>query len=886
MVPPKDSFGARRALSVGDAAYRIISLEAAERHGAGALSRLPRSLKVLAENLLRHEDEMVIGQAQLEALRGWTEPAAVGQEVPYHPTRVVLNDSGGLPAMADLAALRDAVARAGSNPRSINPRVPADMVIDHSVMVDFAGSAGAAGRNLDLEYARNAERYRFLRWCERSFEGFRVVPPGNGIQHQVNVEHLARCVWTAADGDARWAFPETLLGTDSHTPMVNALGVFGWGVGGIEAVAAILGQPVGIVLPRVVGCRLCGAPRAGVTATDIALLVTEKLRRHGVIAAFVEYFGPGLAHLSLPDRATLANMAPEYGATMGFFPIDDETLRYLALTGRGGAHAALVEHYCKAQGLWHDVDGVQPDFVETVEIDLGAAEPAVAGPRRPQDRVPLAATRESFEAAFPPAGDDRKTLPDGAVVIAAITSCTNTSNVSSMLGAGILARKAQERGLAPRPWVKTSLAPGSRVVGDYLVATGLQAPLDALGFQVVGYGCTTCMGNSGPLLPATERAIEADGATAVAVLSGNRNFEGRIHTLARANYIMSPPLVVAFALAGTVRIDLTREPLGHDRDGRPVMLAELWPTPAELAEAEVTALRPERFSARYAEVFRGDARWEGLDAPSGDTFAWDAASLYLNEPPFLAAVPAEPEPHGDIVGARPLALLGDSITTDHISPVGIITPRSAAGQYLVSLGVKPAEFNSFASRRVKHDVMIRGTFANIRLRNRMAPEREGGFTRHEPSGEILPMHEAAARYIRDSVPLVVVAGHEYGAGSSRDWAAKGTMLLGVRAVIARSFERIHRSNLVYMGVLPLQFPDGVSAETLGLDGSERFDLTGIAPSPAPRAPVRCAIHRADGSRTELELLCRLDTPYEAECFRHGGILPRVLRATLAATDHA
>jgi aconitate hydratase len=880
-----DSFAAIRALRADGVDHAVMSLEAAEAHGLPGLTRLPRSLKVLAENVLRHEDGRAVSQATLAALRNWSSAAGIGQEVPFHPTRLVLNDSGGLPAMADLAALRDAVRRAGGDPARINPGVPADMVIDHSVMVDVFGTPDAVTRNLDLEYSRNGERYRFLRWCQDAFEGFRVVPPGNGILHQVNLEHMARCVWTDRRDGELWAYPESLMGTDSHTPMVNALGVLGWGVGGIEATAGVLGQPIGIVLPRVVGCRLVGAPPVGTTATDVALLAVQRLRAHGVIAAYVEFFGPGLAQLSLPDRATLANMAPEYGATMGFCPIDAETIRFLELTGRGGAHARLVEAYAKAQGLWHDPEGVQPDFLEVMEIDLSAVEPSAAGPRRPQDRVSLPQIRSSFDAAFPP----REAVPegglqDGAVVIAAITSCTNTSSPPGMLGAGILARKAVARGLKTKPWVKTSLAPGSTVVADYLSATGLQADLDRLGFNLIGFGCTTCMGNSGPLPPETEQQIEAGNSVAVAVLSGNRNFEGRIHTLAKANYIMSPPLVVAHALAGSIRIDLTREPIGTGRDGMPVFLADLWPTPAEIGEAMRVALTTKRFEDRYATIFEGDARWRSLDAPLGRTFPWARDSLYMKEPPFLLDVPEEPEPATDLHGARMLVMLGDSVTTDHISPVGIITPASASGQYLIEHQVRPVDFNSFAARRLNHQVMIRGTFGNIRLRNRLAPGTEGGWTRHQPSGEVMPIHLAAERYAAEKVPLIVVAGAEYGTGSSRDWAAKGTRLLGVRAVIALSFERIHRSNLVYLGVLPLQLPEGVTLEDLQLDGTETFDITGIEPAPAPRSRVACTIHRADGRSETLTLLCRLDTPFEAECFRHGGILPRVLRQHLASAE--
>ena len=883
MPRTQDSLSATRSLTVDGTDHAIVSLAAAEANGLPGLTTLPRSLKVLAENVLRHEDGRAVTASTLDGLRRWSTPEGVGAEVPFHPTRLVLNDSGGLPAMADLAALRDAVRRAGADPTRINPGVPADMVIDHSVMVDAFGTPDAVARNLDLEYERNAERYRFLRWCQTAFAGFRVAAPGQGILHQVNLEHMARCVWTSEQDGRRWAYPESLMGTDSHTPMVNALGVLGWGVGGIEATAGVLGQPIGIVLPRVVGCRLVGAPAQGVTATDITLLVVQRLRAYGVIAAYVEFFGPGLSRLSLPDRATLSNMAPEYGATMGFCPIDAETIRFLELTGRGGAHARLVEAYCRAQGLWHEADGPQPHFHETLEIDLSAAEPAAAGPRRPQDRVSLPQIRPSFDAAFPPRDSvPEGGLADGAVVIAAITSCTNTSNPKGMLGAGILARKAVARGLTTKPWVKTSLAPGSTVVADYLEATGLQADLDRIGFNLIGFGCTTCMGNSGPLPEAVEQAIATGGSTAVAVLSGNRNFEGRVHTLAKANYIMSPPLVVAHALAGTIRIDLTRDPIGEDREGRPVMLSDIWPTPEEIAAAREIALTTERFERRYGAIFAGDDRWHGLDAPAGDTFPWSANSLYMQEPPFLQDVPAEPEPAEDLEGARMLVMLGDSVTTDHISPVGIITPDSASGRYLIDHQVRPKDFNSFAARRLNHHVMIRGTFGNIRLRNRLVPGTEGGWTRHEPSGEIMPIHEAAARYTAEGTPLIVVAGAEYGTGSSRDWAAKGTRLLGVRVVIANSFERIHRSNLVYLGVLPLQLPPGVTPETLALDGTETFDLKGIAPWPAPVSTITWTIRRADGRVETLPLLCRLDTPFEAECFRHGGILPRVLRQHLSA----
>jgi aconitate hydratase len=886
-----DSLNTRRELESGGRRYAFFSLEAAEAAGAGAVTRLPRSLKVLYENLLRHEDGRAV---TVEALRGFHAAArdpALETEVFFHPTRILMNDSAGIPLMADLAALRAAIARNDGDPAVVNPQIPCDLVVDHSVMVDRWGTAAAFEQNLDLEFARNDERYRFLKWAQGSFDNFRVVPPGTGICHQVNLEYLARAVRTAQHDDETVAFPETLLGTDSHTPMINGLGVLGWGVGGIEAGAAMLGQPVTMMVPRVVGCRLIGRLPAGTSATDLVLTITERLRAYEVVAAFVEFFGEGLASLSLSDRATLANMAPEYGATMGFFPWDCETIRYLEQTARGGDHARLVEAYARTQGLWHDADGTQPEYREVVKIDLSTIEPSVAGPKRPEDRLALGDVAAAFDrevlatvAALPqggaPIAGAARGLDHGDVIIASITSCTNTSNPSVMLAAGLLAKKAVEKGLAPKPWVKTSLAPGSRVVADYLADSGLQPFLDRLGYQIIGYGCTTCMGNSGPVNDAIGRAVEQHGVVAAAVLSGNRNYEGRIHPLAKASYICSPPMVVAYALAGSVRRNLAREPLGDGSDGAPVFLSEIWPAPGEVEALVATALTAERFTGRYANAFEGEARWKALPAAKGETFEWDPASSYMREPPFFRDLTPGPPEIADIRGARVLALLGDTVTTDHISPVGTITASSAAGQYLQSLGIAPPDFNSFAARRVNDLVMIRGAFANIRIRNEMVPEREGGWTRLHPSQEIIPMHTAAEACREAGAPLVVIAGKDYGAGSSRDWAAKGTRLLGVRAVIAEGFERIHRSNLIGMGVLPLQFVDGATRKTLQLDGSERFDVLDIAAGLSPRHRLRTIITRADGRTESIELLCRLDTLVELEYYYNGGILHYVARQTL------
>lgn len=887
MSPSLDSLDTCRTLDAGDRTYHYHSLEAAEASGAGAVTRLPRSLKVLYENLLRHEDGVAVTRDHLTAFAKALKPNGAEQEIAFHPTRVMLNDSAGIPLMADFAALRAAYVRNGGDAGDITPAIPADLIVDHSVMVDHQGSAEAVEANLDLEFERNEGRYRFLRWAQQNFGNFRVVPPGVGICHQVNIEGLARCVWTSEQGNRTYAFPETLLGTDSHTPMINCLGVLGWGVGGIEGGSALLGQPVSMMVPRVVGVRLTGRLKPGVTATDAVLTVVERLRTYGVVGSFVEYFGPGLAGLPLSDRATLANMAPEYGATMGFFPIDGETLRYLEQTDRGGEHLDLVEAYARTQGLWHDADGEQPDYAEVVQIDLGEIVPSVAGPKRPQDRLALPDVAGRFDAEVLPECADLPeggapvdgadwTLDHGDVVIAAITSCTNTSNPSVMLAAGLLAKKAVERGLRSKPWVKTSLSPGSLVVADYFAATGLQQALDTLGFQLTGFGCMTCMGNSGPLSADVGKAIEAHDVTASAVLSGNRNFEGRIHPLAKTNYIGSPPLVVAYALAGSMRVDLSKDALGTGSDGKPVYLADIWPSPAELDAVVSSALTPERYRKHYSHMYDGERRWQALDAPAGDTFEWPNDD-YMKEPPFFLDVGPELPVIDDIIEARPLALLGDSITTDHISPVGIITPTSAAGQYLIEQGVPPEEFNSFAARRVNHDVMIRGAFANIRIQNQMVPDRRGGWARHEPSGEVMPIHTAAGRYRDDGVPLVVVAGKEYGQGSSRDWAAKGTRLLGVRAVIAEGFERIHRSNLIGLGVLPLQFADGVSWKKLGMDGSETVTVRGIAGEITPRMPVEMTLTRKDGRSETVPLVCRLDTTLEVAYYRNGGILHYVLR---------
>jgi aconitate hydratase len=886
----RDSYGTRGTLAVGGAEVVIHRLAVLGERAA----RLPFSLKVLLENVLRHEDGRTFTRDHVEALLAWDPGRAPDREIPFMPARVLLQDFTGVPAVVDLAAMRDAMRRLGGDPARINPLEPADLVIDHSVQVDAFGTPAAFRINVEREFERNRERYAFLRWGQHAFRNFRVVPPDTGIVHQVNLEYLAQVVCRRTRDGQVEAFPDTVLGTDSHTTMVNGLGVVGWGVGGIEAEAAMLGQPTVMLVPQVVGFRLAGTLAPGATATDVVLTVTEMLRQRGVVGKFVEFYGPGLASLSLADRATIANMAPEYGATIGFFPIDEETLAYLRLTGRDEAQVALVEAYARAQGLFRTPETPAPRFSDVLELDLGTVEPSLAGPRRPQDRVPLRAAKTAWRAALAEflggagaaearvpieMGGERGTLSHGSVVIAAITSCTNTSNPSVMLGAGLLARKAVARGLRVKPWVKTSLAPGSKVVTRYLAETGLLADLETLGFALVGYGCTTCIGNSGPLPEPVAAAIERGSLVVAAVLSGNRNFEGRINPLTRANYLASPPLVVAYALAGTMDFDPEHDPLGTDASGRPLFLREVWPSPEEL-RAALRAVGAAAFREEYAHVFDGDEHWRAIPVPAGDLYAWDPASTYIKSPPFFATVEREPTPPADVRGARVLALLGDSITTDHISPAGSIKPDSPAGRYLQSLGVPPRDFNSYGARRGNHEVMVRGTFANIRLRNLLVPGVEGGFTAHQPSGERMTIYDAAMRYREEGVPLLVIAGKEYGTGSSRDWAAKGTLLLGVRAVLAESFERIHRSNLVGMGVMPLEFLPGESARSLGLTGRERYDIEGLAEGLVPRARVRVRATAADGTAKAFAAVARVDTADEVEYWRHGGLLPYVLRALL------
>jgi aconitate hydratase len=870
--------GARGRLETDAGPVEIYRLQHLAEQGAGDPSRLPHTVKILLENLLRRADTRDVTDEDVRALAAWPS-GSPGASLAFMPTRVLMQDFTGVPAVVDLAAMRSAVARAGGDPASVNPLVDVDLVIDHSVQVDLFRSPEAYERNIDLEYARNTERYALLRWAQQAFDSVRVVPPGAGICHQVNLEHLGKVVATK-DG---MAFPDTLVGTDSHTTMVNGLGVLGWGVGGIEAEAAMLGQPMFLPPPFVVGVRVVGALPAGTTATDLVLTLTQMLRAHGVVDSFVEFSGDGLSGLSVADRATLSNMCPEYGATAAYFPIDDETLRYLAFTGRGD-HVDLVERYAKEQGLFRRDGDPESVFSEVLDLDLSAVEPSVAGPRRPQDRVPLGGVWASFEEAFRDGliGEKpvRGNVRHGTVAIAAITSCTNTSNPSVMVAAGLLAKKAVEAGLETKPWVKTSLAPGSRVVTDYLDAAGLTPYLDELGFSLVGYGCTTCIGNSGPLPADVEEAIEDHDLVVAAVLSGNRNFEGRIHPLVRASYLASPPLVVAYALAGHVGADLTKDPLGKTADGSPVHLRDLWPSPEEVRDVIAASTSPEQFELEYGRVFDGDERWRDLPTPTGPTYAWDAGSTYVREPPFFEDLGAEPPAAGDIVDARCLVVVGDSITTDHISPAGSIKRESPAGGYLVEQGVGPADFNSYGSRRGNHEVMARGTFANVRLRNALAPGSEGPWTVHLPGGEPMSIFDAALRYRQEGVPLVVLAGKEYGSGSSRDWAAKGPSLLGVRAVIAESYERIHRSNLVGMGIVPLEYLPGDSAESLGLTGREAFAVTGLSGGIVPRQRCTVAARRDDGSEVAFEATVRVDGPAEVEYLRHGGILQMVLRDLL------
>jgi aconitate hydratase len=944
-LPNQDPFGARRPLGEGLPAFYDLSALA----GRAMLERAPVTLRILLENLLRHAGNGLVDPADVEALAAWRPEASTDAEVPFMPSRVLLQDFTGVPAIVDLAAMRDAMADLGGDPARVNPLVPADLVIDHSVQVDMFGTPAAFAFNVAREYDRNGERYQLLRWAQTAFRDLRVVPPGTGIVHQVNLEFLASVVDERLDDGGSVAFPDTLVGTDSHTTMINGLGVLAWGVGGIEAEAALLGQPVYMPWPRIVGVELTGALPRGSTATDLVLVVTEMLRGFGVVGAFVEFAGDGLASLALADRATIANMSPEFGATSTLFPIDDETLAYLRLTGRPAERVALVERYARAQRLWRE-PGLVPAFDALLTLDLSTIEPSVAGPRRPQDRVPLDRLRENFRSNFPdglvplapgaaeslrPAGgeveaasaasfpasdppsfasataearpepaapvvvtataaavdypavplevhDQRAEIRTGSVAIAAITSCTNTSNPTVMVGAGLLARNAVRRGLRVPPTVKTSLAPGSRAVTAYLEDAGLMDPLERLGFALAGYGCTTCIGNSGPLDEPIARAIEEHELVAAAVLSGNRNFEGRIHPLARASYLASPPLVVAFALAGRVDVDLTTEPLGIDDAGAPVYLADIWPSPDEIRRVIGEAVDPELFRRTYASVFDGDDRWRALPIPAGDRYDWDAASTYIAKPPFFEGMSRDSAPVGDIVGGRALAVLGDSVTTDHISPAGSIAPWSPAGQWLQERGVTPLEFNSYGARRGHHEVLVRGTFGNIRLRNRLV-DREGPYTRHLPSGEELFIYDAALRYRDEGVPLLVLAGREYGSGSSRDWAAKGPLLLGVRAVIAESFERIHRTNLIGMGILPLEFPTGSGAAALGLDGTELYTIRGLEDGLAPRTSLRVEAVAADGTVRGFDARCRLDGPVEVDYYRHGGILPAVLRRLAATT---
>src|SRR5438105_4503065 len=896
-----DSFQSRKTLKVGSRTYVYYSLPAAEKRGLRGISRLPFCMKVLLENLLRNEDGRSVTKDDIKAVAAWLKKRSSEHEIAFRPARVLMQDFTGVPAVVDLAAMRDAMRHLGGDPNKINPLVPVDLVIDHSVIVNFFGSPSAFKKNVEEEYKQNQERYRFLKWAQRSFENFRVVPPGTGICHQVNLEYLSRTVFTRKQkmkingrlSTVELAYPDTLIGTDSHTTMVNGLSVLGWGVGGIEAEAAILGKPISMLIPEVVGVRLTGRMAEGATATDLVLTITQLLRRRGVVGRFVEYCGPGVAELALADRATIGNMSPEYGATCGFFPIDAETIRYLTLTARDPARVKLVEAYAKAQGLWRDANTPDPVFTDLMELDLGAVEPSLAGPRRPQDRVSLATAGKGFDEELPrlagvSAPRTQKVegtnydLHDGDIVIAAITSCTNTSNPSVMLGAGLLAKKAVEKGLKAKPWVKTSLAPGSQVVSDYYAVSGLQEYLDKVGFNLVGYGCTTCIGNSGPLPEPVSEAIDEGDLAVCAVLSGNRNFEGRIHAQVRANYLASPPLVVAYALAGTIRTDLTKDPLGEGGDGEPVYLRDIWPSNREVADTVAHSVSRDSFKRRYGNVFEGPPEWREIRGAGGLTYNFDDRSTYLALAPYFENMPKEPGAVSDVIGARELAIFGDSITTDHISPAGSIKTESPAGEYLISYQVRPSEFNTYGARRGNHHVMTRGTFANIRIRNEMVPGVEGGMTRLMPDGTVMPIYDAAMEYKKRGVPLVVFGGKEYGTGSSRDWAAKGTLLLGVKAVIVESFERIHRSNLVGMGVLPLQFKEGTTRQTLKLDGDEVLDITGVADGLRPRKELVLRIRDADGTTREEPVICRIDTLDELEYFRHGGILQYVLRSLLKA----
>jgi len=891
-----NTFNSQSMLKVGSVEFEYFSLENAEKSGAGEVSKLPFSLKVMLENLLRFEDGQTVSADDIGALVSSPAARRLEKEIAFRPARVLMQDFTGVPAIVDLATMRDVIKQMGGDPKRINPLQQVDLIIDHSVQVDQYGSPAAFAFNADRELERNRERYVFLKWGQKAFQNCHVVPPDVGICHQVNLEYIAKTVFVEHRSGRPRAYPDTLVGTDSHTTMINGLGVVGWGVGGIEAEGAMLGQPLSMLIPQVVGFKLSGRMREGTTATDVVLTVTQMLRTKGVVGKFVEFYGPGLSSLSLADRATIGNMAPEYGATIGFFPIDSETLNYLKLTGREPSHIELVETYAKAQGLFRTETTADPIFNDTLELDLTSVEPSLAGPRRPQDRVPLKKAKQAFREALPSMAakqtknvssvkvsdnGNQYSVGDGSVVIAAITSCTNTSNPSVMLAAGLLAKKAVERGLTVQPWVKTSLAPGSRVVSDYLKETGLMLYLEKLRFHLVGYGCTTCIGNSGPLPEPVASAVKDNGLVVVAVLSGNRNFEGRINPLVRANYLASPPLVVAYALAGKMDIDLETEPLGSDKSGKPVYLRDVWPTQKEVMEAINSSIRAEMFLKAYEESLEGDQRWKMIDAPSGELFQWDPSSTYVKRPPYFENMSRNAPPPRDIGAARVLAVLGDSVTTDHISPAGSIAIDSPAGQYLIEHGVAPKDFNSYGARRGNHEVMMRGTFANVRLRNQMAPGTEGGWTIHLPDKTQTTIYEAAMQYRNEGVPLVVLAGKEYGSGSSRDWAAKGPRLLGIEAVIAESFERIHRSNLVGMGVLPLQFRAGENAATLGLTGFETFDIDGVARGIEPGMLVRVRARAENGKEKTFQAVTRIDTPYEVQYYQHGGILQYVLRQLIS-----
>jgi aconitate hydratase A / 2-methylisocitrate dehydratase len=889
-----NSFGTRKVLKVGSEGYAIFGLAELEKAGFKNIARLPVSLKVLLENLLRQEDNHHVNKADIEALAKWEPKAKQEKEIAFMPARVLMQDLTGVPAVVDLAAMREAMKRLGGDPKKINPLAPVDLVIDHSVQVDFFGTSDAFHKNSELEFERNVERYAFLRWGQTAFDNFRLIPPDTGICHQVNLEYLAPVVFRAQKDGAHFAYPDTVVGTDSHTTMINGLGVVGWGVGGIEAEAALLGQPIIMVTPEVIGFKLYGRLPEGATATDLVLTVVQMLRKKGVVEKFVEFYGPGLSSLSLADRATIGNMGPEYGATIGYFPVDDETLRYLDLTGREPQQIQLVEAYAKEQGMFRTDQSPDPMFTDTLELDLGSVVPSLAGPRRPQDRVPLTESKKAFKEALPSlmkSGDvnksvtvemkgDKFDLSHGSVVISAITSCTNTSNPSVLIGAGLLAKKAVEKGLTSKPWVKTSLAPGSKVVTEYLKDSGLLPYLEKIGFHLVGYGCTTCIGNSGPLPEPVANAIQEGDLVAAAVLSGNRNFEGRIHANVRANYLASPPLVVAYALAGSMNVDLYNDPLGNDSQGKPVYLKDLWPSPQEVNETMRKSVRQEMFKKEYSQATEGDEHWKKMPVPRGELFQWDMQSTYVRQAPYfegMTKTPAEPRP---INGARVLALLGDSVTTDHISPAGAIEKNGPAARYLTNNDVLPKDYNQYGARRGNHEVMMRGTFANIRLKNMLAPGTEGGVTVHLPDKKPMSIYDAAMQYQKEGTSLVVIAGKEYGTGSSRDWAAKGPRLLGIKAAIAESFERIHRSNLIGMGIVPLVFKPGENLKTHGLTGFEKFDILGIGPGLKLREELTVKATKDDGKTTEFKVICRIDTPAELDYYRHGGILEYVLRQLL------